>query len=70
MPVPGSALRRNPLYEGAQIRWPSARYEQEYGPLATYPAEAAGPAEAVAGSDAVVDALARRRVLVDLPARW
>ncbi len=71
VPPPGTRLRRNPLYdeEGA-IRWPSERYEREYGPLATYPMHADAPAEAVAGADPAVDALARRRVLVDLPDRW
>ena len=70
MPPPGARLRRNPLYAGADIRWPSDRYEREYGPLATYPLHAEGPAMAVAGADAAIDALARRRVLLDLPASW
>ena len=71
MPQPGTRLRRNPLYGGdGAIRWPSERYEREYGPLATYPMHADAPAEAVAGADPEVDALARRRVLVDLPDRW
>jgi len=29
-----------------------------------------GPDSAIAGSDPVTDALARRRVLLDLPAAW
>ena len=70
LPPPGTALRRNPLYEGARLRWPSSRYEAEYGPLVTYPLEADGPETAVAGTDAATDALARRRVLVDLPPSW
>ena len=70
MPQAGVVLRRNPLYQDGQIRWPSERYEKEYGPLATYPAEAAGPTEAIAGTDPAIDDLARRRVLLDLPARW
>ncbi len=70
VPPAGAVLRRNPLYDDGRVRWPSERYEREYGPLATYPAEAAGPAEAVAGRDSAIDALARRRVLLDLPARW
>ena len=70
VPPPGTRLRRNPLYEAGAIRWPSERYEREYGPLATYPLRADAPAEAVAGANAAVDALARRRVLVDLPERW
>ncbi len=70
LPAPGQELRRNPLYQGGAIRWPSPRYEAEYGSLATYPGEAAGPETAVAGADPAIDALARRRVLLDLPARW
>ena len=70
LPPAGAALRRNPLYEGRAIRWPSERYATEYGSLATYPAEATGPETAVAGEDAAIDALARRRVLLDLPASW
>lgn len=70
VPPPGAVLRRNPLYAGSGIRWPSERYEREYGPLATYPVHADGPERAVAGVDPQTDALARRRVLVSLPERW
>ena len=70
VPPPGARLQRNPLYAGLVIRWPSDRYEREYGPLATYPMHAKGPVAAVAGADAETDALARRRVLLDLPASW
>lgn len=70
VPAPGTRLRRNPLYEAGAIRWPSERYEREYGPLATYPTRAEAPEEAVAGTNAAVDALARKRILVDLPERW
>ncbi len=70
LPPAGAALRRNPLYAGTRIAWPSERYATEYGPLATYPAEATGPATAVAGATPAIDALARRRVLLDLPAQW
>ena len=70
VPPPGAPLQRNPLYAGEEIRWPSDRYEREYGPLATYPLHAEGPVTAVAGSDTATDALARRRVLLDLPASW
>ena len=66
----GAALRRNPLYSGDMILWPSDRYQKEYGALATYPLEATGPERAVAGSGPEVDELARRRVLLDLPASW
>ncbi len=70
MPPAGAALRRNPLYDGDVIRWPSERYRKEYGPLATYPLHAAGPERATAGADRAIDALARRRVLLDLPPSW
>ncbi len=71
VPPAGAALRRNPLYaETGEIAWPSDRYAREYGPLATYPAYAEAPAMARAGSDAAVDAMARRRVLLDLPEHW
>ncbi|GAC1345329.1 MAG: hypothetical protein NVSMB18_24810 [Acetobacteraceae bacterium] len=70
VPQAGTALRRNPLYTEDMISWPSERYAREYGPLATYPLAAEGPKRAVAGSDPAVDALARRRVLLDLPPSW
>ena len=59
--------RLNPLYRPlgggrARIAWPSARYEAEYAPLATYPAEWDGSAPT---GDAV-----RRRIFVELPDRW
>ena len=68
LPPHGAALRRNPLYDSGRVCWPSPRYEAEYGPLATYPMEATGPEWAVAGPE--TEALARRRVLLDLPAGW
>ncbi|WP_158743246.1 class I SAM-dependent methyltransferase [Acidisphaera sp. L21] len=68
-PTPGTALRRNPLYQGGEIAWPSERYATEYGPLATYPSHSHAAEHAVAGSVAV-DSLARQRVFVDLPERW
>ena len=70
MPPPGTTLRRNPLYAEGRVRWPSERYQAEYSALATYPAEAAAPETALAGADPHTDALARRRVLLDLPASW
>jgi SAM-dependent methyltransferase len=70
MPPPGAELRRNPLYAGPAIQWPSDRYAHEYGPLATYPMRTDAPERAVAGSDPVIDQLARRRVLLDLPQQW
>ena len=69
MPQIGAKLRRNPLYAGAEIRFPSDRYATEYGPLVTYPLTAEGPECATAG-DPGVEALTRRRVLLDLPAQW
>ncbi len=70
VPPAGTRLRRNPLYAAAGIVWPSERYEQEYAALATYPMQPAGPETGVAGMNAEIDALARRRVLLDLPAAW
>ncbi|MBC7801131.1 MAG: methyltransferase type 11, partial [Gemmatimonadaceae bacterium] len=70
MPPRGTMLRRNPLYAGPDIRWPSDRYAREYGALATYPMHADAPEYAVAGTDAATDRMARQRVLLDLPARW
>ncbi|MGI4943420.1 MAG: class I SAM-dependent methyltransferase [Janthinobacterium lividum] len=70
VPPLGAKLRRNPLYASTAICWPSERYEREYGPLVTYPMHAEGPEHAVAGADPATDRLARRRVLLDLPASW
>ena len=60
----GGALQLNPLYVDGTVRWPSERYETEYGPLVTYPPTTQG----LDMTD--TPALARRRVLVDLPERW
>jgi SAM-dependent methyltransferase len=70
MPPAGTMLRRNPLYVGGEIRWPSERYATEYGPLVTYPPRSDAPDTAIAGQNAAIDALARRRALLDLPERW
>ncbi len=69
MPEAGARLRRNPLYAGAEISFPSERYATEYGPLVTYPLAVEGPPEAIAG-DPAIEMLTRRRVLLDLPASW
>ena len=67
-------LRLNPLYalrDGRRVRtFPSRRYATEYGGLATYPAEVASDLLDSATADALDPALVRRRVYVDLPARW
>lgn len=72
LPQPGAVLARNPLYDAACRRvWPSERYGREYGPRATYPAATAAPPHAVLdATQPVISAQARRRELVDLPARW
>lgn len=69
-PPPGVTLRRNPLYRDGAICWPSERYAVEYGPLATYPVRTGAPDTALAGQSAEIDAMARRRILIDLPERW
>lgn len=68
--VPSGALpRRNPLYDGSgEIRWPSPRYRDEYAPRATYPARTELP-ETVGAAGWTLDH-ARRREVLDLPARW
>lgn len=59
---PVGPLVANPLYDGGVLRWPSERYEQEYGPRSTYlPERWPDPLPADA---------ARRRLLVDLPVSW
>ena len=70
----GPMLRLNPLYrqdgEDAAIAWPSARYEQEYAALATYPMRWSGPAVIDRADANDAEALLRRRVYVALPDRW
>ena len=69
LPPPGTALRRNPLYDAdGRIAWPSERYGREYGAHATYPLGSRAPDRAVL--DAGTAEAARRRELVDLPERW
>lgn len=68
LPPEGAPLRRNPLYDGSLIRWPTDRYREEFQPRATYPLRTEAPEAAVSGP-AVAQA-ARRRELVDLPERW
>ena len=72
LPETGARLRLNPLYvpDGGdfRVRWPSERYEAEYGPRATYPLRSGGP-EAVTMEPEVVER-ARRREFVALPERW
>ncbi len=85
IPSPDASLRLNTLYfetaDGVAIRWPSLRYEVEYGPGATYPATLSRDEVSALGSDLprgaeetsveedVLRAI-RRRILVDLPERW
>jgi SAM-dependent methyltransferase len=72
LPRPGTRLRINPLLAGGSVHWPSERYRTEYealSPHLTSPYEVPKGALAVGVSDEV-DALARRRVLLDLPGRW
>lgn len=74
-PRHGTPLRRNPLYseqpDGSCVRrFPSERYAAEYGGLATYPERVAARPRIFAGADPEDDPLIRRRVWLDLPARW
>ncbi len=69
-PPAGRVVRRNPLYgAGGELAWPSARYEAEYAGLATYPAASEAPERGVAG-DPAIEAMVRRREMLDLPERW
>ena len=68
IPPPGTPLRRNPLYAGSQIRFPSDRYATEYGPLATYPMQTDAPD--TARLTAATAQAARNRTLLDLPTQW
>ena len=68
LPPDGEALRRNPLYADGEVAWPSQLYAAEYAARATYLPVADAPERATAGI--AVEALARRRALVDLPERW
>lgn len=63
-PRPHAQLALNPLLDpqSRHVRWPSERYRAEYEPLSDYLVTDSG--------DAGVDELYRRRILVDLPARW
>ena len=78
LPPEGAALRRNPLYAGGEIVWPSDRYAREYGPRATYPAHSTAPDRAIAaaapadapGASWAIAQWALRRELLDLPERW
>jgi len=71
MPPNGTSLTRNPLYDAAGRRdWPSARYAEEYGPRATYPATTAAPAHAVLDARPGLRAQVLRRELLALPERW
>ncbi|MDQ1033791.1 SAM-dependent methyltransferase [Streptomyces sp. V3I8] len=76
-PVPGRPLRPNPLYHDGVLRWPGDRWRDEYGPgAAAYLPDRVdlSPgllADARAGRlTCEVTALARCRVLLDLPERW
>jgi hypothetical protein len=83
LPAPGARLRLNPLLHPCcgdpapmVVRWPSARYEREYADLSGHlrnapPVPRALLANVVrAGEDRRGDALARQRVLLDLPDAW
>ncbi len=69
----GRPLRLNPLYhrdaETSRIVWPSARYEDEYAMLASYPMRWTG-ADTLDPNDPDAERLLRQGIYVDLPPRW
>jgi SAM-dependent methyltransferase len=68
VPPPGVPLRLNPLLDAdGGVRWPSERYETEYAAQSEH---LTAPVAPQADPAAAVAALARRRVLVDLPQAW
>ncbi len=69
LPLPGAALRKNPLYgDDDRIAWPSERYREEYARGATYPEHSQAPR--AARRVPATETSARSRELVDLPERW
>ena len=69
LPMPGAALRKNPLYgDDDRIAWPSERYREEYAARATYPEHSQVPR--TARRVPATETGARSRELVDLPERW
>jgi SAM-dependent methyltransferase len=83
VPAPGARLRLNPLLHPRPgdpapmvVRWPSTRYESEYADLSAHLRDPpAVPRELLdggvrVGEDQRADALARQRVLLDLPDAW
>lgn len=74
-PARGTPLRRNPVYceqgDGVCVRrFPSSQYAEKFGTRVTYPSRVAARSRVIAGADPADDSLIRRRVWVDLPARW
>ena len=79
IPPAGVPLRPNPLLHEREGRlepdWPSPRFAEEYRGATYLHAQPLSPelarlATAGTGLHPDIDALARRRVLLDLPARW
>ena len=68
LPCDGAPVRRNPLLGRNGPAWPSERYAAEYGPRATFRADARVPDHALMTSR-WTEAAARRE-LVELPERW
>ena len=67
-PPDGAALTRNPLLTEDGIAWPSDRYADEYGAIATYGKRRDVPMAAPMTADLVP--LVRTRDLLELPDRW
>ena len=71
LPRRGAALVRNPLLgSDGRVRWPSERYATEYGDASPHLAGAHPGVPERATATADTDALARARLLLDLPPAW
>jgi hypothetical protein len=71
LPPGGTRLVRNPLLDNAgKICWPSDGYKEEFGAHLDYLKNTRDVTACEMSASRHVTEFARRRVLVDLPARW